>query len=82
MDSLMGHSRLVHTWKRSALVALTVMASAATLLCAGCRGGSALRDEVMSYYPDNEGFTWTCFGFAEYGHGHDQASRLESACVR
>jgi len=66
--SFMGYSRSARIWRRGALVALVVMASAAALLGAGCRGRSALRDEVMSYFPDNEGFTWTYFGFAEYGH--------------
>ena len=68
MASFMGYSRSARIWRRGALVALVVMASAAALLGAGCRGRSALRDEVMSYFPDNEGFTWTYFGFAEYGH--------------
>lgn len=68
MASSMDYSRPVHMWARGALVALMVMASAAMLLGAGCRGRSALRDEVMSYFPDNEGFTWTYLGFAEYGH--------------
>ncbi|HBK60063.1 MAG TPA: hypothetical protein DDZ84_04625 [Firmicutes bacterium] len=48
--------------------AVIVVATAATLLCAGCLGRSALRDEVMSYFPANEGFTWVYTGFAEYGH--------------
>ena len=68
MASFAGYSRAAGVWRRGALVALVVVASAGTLLCAGCRGRSALRDEVMSYFPDNEGFTWTYFGFAEYGH--------------
>jgi hypothetical protein len=57
MSSFMGYSRAAGVRRRGALVALMVMASAATLLGAGCRGRSALRDEVMSYFPDNEGFT-------------------------
>ncbi len=68
MASFMVYSRPTGIWRRGALVALVVMAFAATLLGAGCRGHSALRDEVMSYFPDNEGFTWTYLGFAEYGH--------------
>lgn len=68
MASFMGYSRPAGTWRRGAPAALVIMACAAMLLGAGCRGRSALQDEVMSYFPDNEGFTWTYFGFAEYGH--------------
>ncbi|MBP7165766.1 MAG: hypothetical protein KBB15_08950 [Firmicutes bacterium] len=68
MASFVGYPRPVGMWRRGALVALMVMASAATLLGAGCRGRSTLRDEVMSYFPANEGFTWVYTGFAEYGH--------------
>ena len=38
------------------------------IISAGCAGRPAPRDEVMSFFPDSKGFTWTYTGFAEYGH--------------